>query len=423
MIRASCDNCAKSKVRCSKDQPRCHRCVYQGVPCKYSPSQKCRKRTLSSTNTESQVSWPSGRSRETAPRFGNASSTRTDLVSFRTPNVEPSANGRQDEREFKKPSTDSDHRDLSTVGLFSTDVDPFLKWGHPVMSPEEQWQSRPETATMPDPPTMPPWMSPRRSEPYVTLDDPDLTSFWSLPTKEPTSPTHDKPSQSRKTSSLEPHRCSLLAISTIQRLESPFEPCASFAPDPTTLAGGESRSLDAVLKDNRAAIDTLRKILNCSCTARSDLILLVATIGLRALTWYQASLERSASNVLTGATPSLLSASTPAAETTPGSSTSCLVGWVSIPAINIGDYRLEGDHSDRMVAQFILAELSEMKEVIDIFAHKYCQRADRMSSLYSSRSSLEPEGSDNRLYVELEALLRSRLKRAVLTTREQLDKH
>lgn len=38
-----CDNCMRSKVRCSKDRPSCLRCLDQAVPCIYSRSPKSKK--------------------------------------------------------------------------------------------------------------------------------------------------------------------------------------------------------------------------------------------------------------------------------------------------------------------------------------------------------------------------------------------
>lgn len=42
-LRASCDGCYLSKVRCTKETPGCSRCLNHGVLCKYSPSQRIGK--------------------------------------------------------------------------------------------------------------------------------------------------------------------------------------------------------------------------------------------------------------------------------------------------------------------------------------------------------------------------------------------
>lgn len=42
-LRASCDGCYLSKVKCSKETPTCTRCLDHGIICKYSPSQRIGK--------------------------------------------------------------------------------------------------------------------------------------------------------------------------------------------------------------------------------------------------------------------------------------------------------------------------------------------------------------------------------------------
>ncbi|KAI1124390.1 hypothetical protein F5Y10DRAFT_249525 [Nemania abortiva] len=65
-LRAACDGCNESKVRCSQTKPQCRRCERQGVPCVYGLSR---------------------RSHKTAPRVG-ASATATER--FMASNVDPS---------------------------------------------------------------------------------------------------------------------------------------------------------------------------------------------------------------------------------------------------------------------------------------------------------------------------------------------
>ncbi|EMD87140.1 hypothetical protein COCHEDRAFT_1067600, partial [Bipolaris maydis C5] len=39
-FRESCQNCADSKVRCSKNKPTCARCARRGTPCVYQQSRR-----------------------------------------------------------------------------------------------------------------------------------------------------------------------------------------------------------------------------------------------------------------------------------------------------------------------------------------------------------------------------------------------
>jgi hypothetical protein len=39
-LRASCDGCYQSKIKCNKDRPMCSRCLTYGIDCVYSPSSR-----------------------------------------------------------------------------------------------------------------------------------------------------------------------------------------------------------------------------------------------------------------------------------------------------------------------------------------------------------------------------------------------
>ncbi|KAI1083644.1 hypothetical protein F5B20DRAFT_527865 [Whalleya microplaca] len=64
-LRAACDACNESKVRCSQTKPQCGRCARQGVPCVYGLSR---------------------RSHKSAPRIGTSGTTSENFVSR---NIDP----------------------------------------------------------------------------------------------------------------------------------------------------------------------------------------------------------------------------------------------------------------------------------------------------------------------------------------------
>lgn len=69
-LRASCDGCYLSKVRCTKEIPGCSRCLNHGVQCKYSPSQRIGKpRRLRETHQT--------RDRHKAPVTSTATSSKS----------------------------------------------------------------------------------------------------------------------------------------------------------------------------------------------------------------------------------------------------------------------------------------------------------------------------------------------------------
>ncbi|KAF1953741.1 hypothetical protein CC80DRAFT_137533 [Byssothecium circinans] len=51
-FRESCQNCADSKVRCSKDKPTCARCARRGTPCVYQQSRRAGRKVTSTAHAK-----------------------------------------------------------------------------------------------------------------------------------------------------------------------------------------------------------------------------------------------------------------------------------------------------------------------------------------------------------------------------------
>ncbi|KAJ5967107.1 hypothetical protein N7501_003355 [Penicillium viridicatum] len=426
-IRASCDNCAKSKVRCSKEQPRCQRCIYQGVNCIYSPVQRARKRPLNAFHARS-------RRCDTSNGPGTAVAMRDTVV-----------DGDSIEHiiDFKggNTSTEPDRYVFSTSSMFPADIDSLLNWDDSVATLDEPPPSREDASGLLDSLTMP-MIPPPPPDLHHTLDDPE-SQFPLMFRHEKETPPPSRGPITEAATSCSPrahHHCTNLAISTIQKLELPVASCPSSLgnPDTTTPVSmadhdGESLSFDTILKDTHAAVENLLTILHCSCAGTSDLVLLITTLCSRILCWYQASLDRSASNnkyssgdsssssrvsrnKSSSATHSFgSSAITP----TPRDTSPSPFERLSIPSIRIGIYTLDHEHSDRIVVQLIVTELMKMKEAVDVFSRNYCCRGG-YSTKYTSRSAASEE-SRSHLHQALEAFLRSRLNTAVRTAYERLN--
>ncbi|CAG8244568.1 unnamed protein product [Penicillium olsonii] len=356
IIRASCNNCAKSKVRCSKDQPSCQRCLYQGVPCVYSPSQRSRKR----------------------------------------PPPTPSAQ--------REPITQTPKHEAPTITMTETTDETFSDGSIfvPDMSPMK-WSDLLEFDTR--------MSGICDASPLQTPDQPQIDLETGFPWPRDTEPW--LPHQT-------PHQCSQLAMSAIQRLDVPMESCPSlgrthqFSPSP--------RSFDNILKDSHSSLEDLLTILACPCTAKIDLIFLITTSCTRVLSWYQASLDRSAAcpgrdtDGSESSGDSIRSRSRSVTGRRSQSDTNMMLGlsrsfheWVSIPSINVGAYTLEPGQTRRMVAQLILAEIDKVKEVLAAFNRSYCRQGDF------------GEDDEKGLHMALEAYLRHQMKTVALTARENLN--
>lgn len=432
IIRASCDNCAKSKVRCSKDQPSCQRCVYQGVPCIYSPSQRSRKRP------------PPG----TAPHSQGVASRRDRNASIRDSCPGP-------QRRDDQVDGDQLMADVRTVGMaspgslpvqidtpssernqFSADPMSPIKWSELLESFDSSTHSangmpgisRASQMPMPSPQSQMDTNNNNLDEfPWLLPSDSLKQPFWPLPVAH-------QPA----------HQCSQLVMSAISRLDAPMTPCPSLSrpnrsdPGMQTSNNGPgpgARSFDDILKDSHSSLEDVLAILECPCSKNTDLIFLVTTACTRVLSWYQASLDRSAgcltrdrdsSSGYSESSTGNRSGSRSRSRSSPGAPSSLLSTpesnilqglseafreWVSIPSINVGAYTLEPAQSRRMIAQLILAEIDKVREVLAAFNRRYC----RQKGVYGG------EDNEKGLHMALEAHLRHQMKSVALTARELLN--
>ncbi|EFQ96769.1 hypothetical protein MGYG_08693 [Nannizzia gypsea CBS 118893] len=450
-IRASCDNCSRSKVRCSKEQPKCQRCIHQGVSCIYSPSQRVRRRPLREPIVETPRRIDSARENAFNKTITSHDSHIMNSLHHHGPgNNNINHDGKMRERlhgfdmDFDRaPTAANSHHAFSELSMFQTDID--SPWGGLI-------------TTLDEPPHIP-WQQFEQPSPFHDLDPHFPPRFnRGEGTKSPQSPLRQAPLEEIITKSTNyGHQCSELATTTIQKLDIPMLPCSSVSNNPNAAAAmiaamsssvsdasgtaapvlsslssqaprRGSRSFEIILRDNRAALDDMLTILQCSCTVKAELVFLVTAVCSRVLSWYEASLERSSSSSNNSSTPtasntstssSSISAGTTAATTSSNASSSPFFDWVFIPSIRMGAYALDHEHSERMVAQLIQTELTKVKEVIDAFARTYCHHSDGPSKY--GPHGLVNEDSEDKLHLALEAFLRSRLRAVVRAAREHLS--
>ncbi|KAJ5504028.1 hypothetical protein N7463_006902 [Penicillium fimorum] len=414
IIRASCNNCAKSKVRCSKDQPSCQRCLYQGVPCIYSPSQRSRKRpppTPTATSPPAPGSVSALRDQHTldTSQGGNDGLNRGQHMDGVCPS----------DRTNGSPLPESSDELFPDGTLLPHDTLSPMKWSEMLMSFDDRALSNDEITRVLDTSSMAmsdlqpridgstldtgfPWQLPRNS---------DKQFFWRTPT-EPHGPHQT------------PHKCSQLAISAIQRLDVPMASCPSLGRldcDPrlsTMTASPGPRSFDEILRDSHLSLEDVLTILECPCAAKIDLVFLITTSCTRVLSWYQASLDRSSAFPSRDTDSSESNSSTTSRSSLGASRRTSDINiqyglsrsfreWVSIPSINVGAYTLEPGQSRRMVAQLILAEIDKVKEVLVAFNRSYC----RQKGMFN-------QDDEKGLPMALEAYLRNQMKAVALAARE-----
>ncbi|PYH46319.1 uncharacterized protein BP01DRAFT_381947 [Aspergillus saccharolyticus JOP 1030-1] len=356
--RDSCDACAKSKVRCGKQHPRCDRCVARNKPCNYGFIRPRGRRRLSQFST--------GGIFTPVNDIQNGSPHRADNNS--------------DNHLFQ-------HIDLfNTLGYQELEAiaeklndfsatDPLLpnpptSVGQNDFQLIEDWQTMDQelerlldiTTPQPTPTLGVPYQSSSQSSIQIGV------SF--LSTSSPSSVSSPSPS----VSSLHGQSCITLTFKTLQTLHAPSEKCvlnsSSLSP----------RSLDAVLYLNQKAMSNLSLVIGCPCSLDFSFAPLIAQVISNILVWYQAILDG-------------CEAMTETANMQPTTNATL----VRVLPIKIGQYELsEGDHR-RIVTQMVLNDLNKLRVLVDSFTQSYCRR------------EASPGDADQSMCSILESVLRRKL--------------
>ena len=403
-LRASCDACAASKVKCSKEHPICARCNANGSQCVYGVSRKHGK---------------PGRTRKRNPDgtpFIKASKQR------------PSPDG----REFSK------FRIRQEPIIASPEIDNRSNW-----SPTPSWPGTPEfdfemtpepfflepSMPAPDyfnfmddslllpgtpgveqmqPPMAPPMQPPMQTiqpeltfiDPFarkqsVRLDLPDIQALKDfiggetvnpmdysfsdnmpidtgfLPDSGNSSPQSPKATPSYMQNPLRvsismpsSHCCYTLAYSTLESLR---------IINPENSAGVELKSLDSVLSITKTAVSNVRELLSCGCSSDPHLAMLYSSITSKILTWYQ--IAAGVKPTSPPATPSLSSgASSPSSSTffsspmtTPSPENTTFD--IEVKPIKIGGYQFDEAEQEALRRQVVLRELKKCAVLVEALAN------------------------------------------------------
>ncbi|KAB5536174.1 hypothetical protein GE09DRAFT_1192910 [Coniochaeta sp. 2T2.1] len=446
-FRASCDNCATSKVRCGKEQPYCQRCFRLGQICIYSPSQRSRRRTHRPLDQADHVMDPT-RNHNT----GNTASVPTGYLT--PPLLGTSATDMQNNMDMTSGTSPSDFMnmldDAGSNGLFA-DFDtnhPSLQCNdlaHNISDKHEGQQQQ---------------ESDRRDNPgdnngglFSDFDSNNHPSLHRDLTHGTLSARHEghPDSDSRQ----EGHKSSLLFASglametTITALSSSAGASSSNAssrsggsasdeqpgqqhcelailhmlmelgtPSPCRGRPRSSRDLGAILKTGRKTLACASRVLECNtCPRSTNAALLVTTLLLRTLSWYELILQEqdttmgsggSNDNSATGGgggggsdyggmivdeiSPGMsLSESDSLGEPPGGSSVSSsdAATGIVVPPMLIGSYELDAESQGRMVCHVILGDLRK----IDGLAKSVSAKLRDAETAAAAAPSSSPEAS------------------------------
>ncbi|KAF2875395.1 hypothetical protein BDV95DRAFT_484717 [Massariosphaeria phaeospora] len=386
-LRASCDACAASKVKCSKEHPICGRCSTNGSQCIYGVSRKHGK---------------PGRTRKRNPDgtpFIKASKQR------------PSPNG----SEFSKFRI----RPEPTVhGLGLSDVDTSSNWSASSrwVTPEFEYEMQPEPlqpfymappiadfTVMGNVPSVPTGNEPHPGnisaiergfafrDPFakrasVQLELPDIPAVkdfigansansWNLGFDNSASLLPDSSAMLNPNNNnsyfLNPlrvsvsmpssHCCYTLAYTTLESLRcGPGNSEGSYP-------GTELKSLDSVLSITKTAVKNVLQLLRCHCSSDPHLAMLYSSIASKILTWYQIA---AGVKPTTPPTPSLSSSASSPSESSFSSSISTIspadtAFSIQVLPLKIGVFEFDEAEQETLRRQVVLRELRKCGQLVD----------------------------------------------------------
>ena len=378
--RGSCDACTKSKVRCSKEQPSCQRCINQNAVCHYSPALRHRKHSSRSTPVEPRTPNHDHHSPVSASDLSSALSSARDreISSFETLAPANTFSAR--------PETSPDVGFNTCQTLPEYGDENSTAWNMEMLAcgiPSGQFGLDPSNQ-----PTMKHWIDqplPPSTHDQMLDYENDLQSYLTFMTPDTAAVSPSFSCLNASTGDMGGHTqgCTNLAFSTLHSLQASFSSCILVHPSSKPVP---SPSVDWVLKNSKVAVTRVLDILDCSCSVNQHFALLLTLMISKVLAWYSAVLQNDNGSCSSTYSPS------------PGPPEK-----VTHLPITIGAYRLSGEDHSKMIAQLVLTELKNVGWAVDKFDKRYCQGDGKMD-----------------LVVTLESFLRASLKATLALATERL---
>ena len=334
--RAACDQCSANKTKCTQERPTCARCQTMKKECHYSKSLRCGKpprarRLLARDQSTTQISprGPAGY----ATSSSNASTCNLDSSDASWDNSTATWPGFLNDDHQKEGNEQVDRLDLAhmrgdSVTSFSAMYpDPFLAFADMEFLAEMDRYPDIEAADVED------------------SDMQDTTTHSG--TARCIESAGDRNTSGRSPGS---KGCGNGCMQeTIETLTSLFEL-------PRAVGSNEEKapSVDQVLRTNIAAVQTIKKLLACSCDKDFHLPILITVAISKALTWYQA----------------IVSIHDPHIEVLAGGRA---LDSVTDRPLALGTYQLDEKTSWMMKNQLVLAPLREMLEITAEHESRFCR--------------------------------------------------
>ena len=358
-LRESCNTCATSKVRCSKDQPSCVRCLNRNIPCHYSPSRRTGKRRPTIEGPASTSS-----NLHTNATSGLACSPEPPSLSQHLPS--PSTNScRSSYHLLPDPTTgpSSDDKALPSDNPFTMTG---AESGHLSFSPSLRRDTSDNTdshcldnmnvdfGALPTPPNFD-GILPND----ISLPGSALSGLAAPYQSAPLAPACLSQSPTK------PQDCMHFAINILQGLHATPSTCSLAFGTPVDTSNSPAPAIDHVITTNRSVIESLNPLFTCPCSLNAQVTLILTLIGSKIIAWYRAILKNDENSNATSSSGSC-------------DSDEVIVGAESVSdcPITVGRYNLEGADKGKMRAQLVLSELRHVSGLVEqLTEHLEKQRA------------------------------------------------
>lgn len=400
-MRDSCEACAKSKLKCSRDKPICKRCQDRDLSCYYCPSQRAGR--TSSTAAAAAAAAATVSKRPRSPLTPTSAKSLSPEPQNALPNKTSSS-----QSSFYGPF---DFFDASiSGGEVNTDVtylpppedmDFDFAMGAPLNFSEGMMEHFDLNYTFPN----------RSSTMQSNLSNSeDSTSMFdsytatSFPKKSPplafsTTGLDTNPGVEEKLPELvQSHSCFVAAMS-ILTLQSASVPSLCVQPR-SSAEDSTLPTINSVIAKNRSTIESINTMLACPCSLDKQLGIVIFIMAFKVIAWY-AAVARA---------PSQTSNYNPIDSTHDDCGPmACPERVLQVPT-TVGRYHIDGADSTRMRAQLVLSELHRVQRLVELLSKRLESARERSDDTASVNSTgVCEETISASIFVQLEADLRRRL--------------
>ncbi|KAB8207675.1 Zn2-Cys6 binuclear cluster domain protein [Aspergillus parasiticus SU-1] len=350
-LRASCDFCAMSKVKCDRGQPQCVRCIKSGIDCNYSESRRIGK------------AW-----HHCAPSAvgSNSSTSTTQDTRGKQLGIVQHSPRRKTHRDSPAPSAADEAISPYDPYQSSGYATPFSMF-HTLPSPVPESTIRSQTH-IESYPSLSETVAPILCSPEsADISLPDIPHVAQLRTNEmeggcPSllqyNPSWDRIMAEQTTDIGDAGDCMTRAAAVLQSVRDPRISCVRSRTPPRN----HTQSLDATLDDGRTAMDTVKEILACPCAQGIRVALLLVLIIQQVLESYQPLLAQQHD--------------TPREESPLG---------INLPSYDtpmaIGRYLLDNELRSKIIVQVLSSELEKIGSILDILTRHAQDMAHRPDEL------------------------------------------